>query len=115
MANAAYQQALEVVRALSPEEQRQLLQEIKAERLQQSQSVNGTAVVNHHRQREMRWFADKQNRAKYGGQWVALDGDQLLSYGDDLRQVFAEARAKGSELPFTGFVEPLDALPFGGW
>jgi hypothetical protein len=115
MANAAYEQALEIVRALSPEEQQRLFQELRTERRQQTQSVNGGAEVIHHREREMRWFSDKQNRAQYGGQWVALEGDQLLSHGDDLRQVFAEAKAKGVEVPFTGFVDPLDALPFGGW
>lgn len=115
MANVAYEQALEVVRALAPEEQQKLLREIKAERAQQAQSVNGGAKVVHQREREMRWFADEQNCAKYGGQWVALDGEQLLSHGTDLRQVYAEARAKGVEVPFTGYVDPLDALPFGGW
>ncbi len=113
MANVAYEQALEVVRALSPEEQQRLLLEIEAERRQQR--LNGETEVIRHREREMRWFADEQNRAKYGGQWVALDGDQLLSHGDDLRQVYAEAKARGVEMPFTGYVDPLDGLPFGGW
>jgi hypothetical protein len=115
MANAAYEQALEIVRALSPEEQQRLFRELSTEHRQQTRAGNGDAAVIHHREREMRWFSDKQNRAQYGGQWVALEGDQLLSHGDDLRQVFAEAKAKGVEVPFTGFVDPLDALPFGGW
>ena len=91
MANVAYEQALEVIRALSPEEQQALLKQIEAERRQQAQQVNGAAEVRHHREREMRWLAEHE--AEYAGQWLALDGDRLLSQGTDPHQVRAAARA----------------------
>jgi hypothetical protein len=69
---------------------------------------NGETKPAYPREREMRWFADEQNRAKYGGQWVALDGEQLLSHRETLRQVYAEAKAKGVESPFTGYVDLSD-------
>ena len=115
MEHVTFEEALAAIKALSPEDQRRLLQHLEAERTQLLGPVDGEAKLVQPREREMRWFADEQNRAKYGGQWVALDGDQLLSHGEDLRQVYAEAKAKGVEVPFTGYVDPLDAPPFGGW
>lgn len=115
MENVTYEQALTVVQALPPEDQQRLRQWLEEKQKLASQTTNGANSDGSFREREMRWFADEQNRAKYGGQWVALDGDQLLSHGDDLRQVYAEAKAKGVEVPFTGYVDPLDAPPFGGW
>ena len=65
------------------------------------------------RSREMRWL--KEHRSEYAGQWVALDGDRLLSHGTDAHEVFAAARESGVEAPFFAHLEPEDALPFGGW
>jgi len=55
------------------------------------------------RSREMRWI--KEHREEYAGQWVALDGDQLLSHGIDARQVFADARRLATA-PFFAHLEP---------
>lgn len=115
MASAAYEQVLEKARALSPEEQQQLARELQAEEQSLSQPVNGTAPVTNFREREMRWLSDEENRARYGGQWVALDGDQLVGHSVDGRGLYAEAAAKGVALPFVSYVDPPDALPFGGW
>jgi len=113
MANVAYEQALEVVRALTPEEQQRLLREIEAERRQQAQPTNGGAVEYHHREREMRWLSE--HRGEYIGQWVALDGDRLVSHNEDLGKVYDEARAQGVQIPFTAFMEDPDQPSMGGW
>ncbi len=63
--------------------------------------------------RQQRWLAE--HRREYAGQWVALDGDRLLSHGPDARKVFADARASGVALPMILEVRPEDELPFGGW
>lgn len=116
MDNVSFEQVLEVVKELPIMDRRRLQHWlIEDARAQSYAGDNGETKPAYPREREMRWFADEQNRAKYGGQWVALDGDQLLSHGENLRQVYAEANAKGVESPFTGYVDPLDALPFGGW
>src|SRR5438128_1474678 len=93
MANVAYEQALEVVRALSPEELQQLLKQIETERCQSVPPVNDEAETSYYREREMRWLAEHE--AEYAGQWLALDGDRLLSQGTDPHQVRASARAQG--------------------
>ena len=108
---ATFESVLAAAKMLSLEEQRRLAQHLESQSAQLPEHANGGDSTADHREREMRWFADEKNRAKYGSQWVALDGDQLLSHGEDLRRVYAEARAKGVEVAFTGYVDPLP----GAW
>jgi hypothetical protein len=65
------------------------------------------------RDREMRWLAE--NRNKYVGQWVVVEGDQLIASGANSREVFQAAKRAGIEVPFLVQVESEDQLPFGGW
>jgi predicted DNA-binding antitoxin AbrB/MazE fold protein len=62
---------------------------------------------------EMHWLA--QHRREYPGEYVALDGDRLVSHGVDGRAVYRQAQAAGVAHPFMAHIEPADALPFGGW
>ena len=63
--------------------------------------------------REMEWLS--KHRHEYPGEYVALDGDRLVSHGADGREVYRQARAAGVKVPFMAHIEPADALPFGGW
>ena len=63
--------------------------------------------------RELNWL--REHKDEYAGQWVALDGDQLIAAGSDARQVYETARLVGVELPLVVQVEPSDELPFAGW
>ena len=65
------------------------------------------------RRREQEWLL--QHGQQYAGQWVALDGDCLLSHGIDGRLVLSEARRAGVAVPFVVRIEKPDELPFGGW
>jgi hypothetical protein len=60
---------------------------------------------------EMIWLAE--NRQKYAGQWVALDGDVLLASGKTSREVFA-AVADYTPTPLVVRIEN-DQRPFAGW
>lgn len=65
------------------------------------------------RTREMRWL--EGHRGEFAGQWVALDGDRLISHGAEPRQVFAAAREAGVARPLVIHVQK-EAEPFtGGW
>lgn len=55
------------------------------------------------------------HRDEYIGQWVALDGNELLANGEDARTVADVARSKGCERPFLARIKAKDELPFGGW
>ena len=63
--------------------------------------------------RELRWLAE--HRDEFAGQWVALDGDRLLSHGTNAQEVYEAARKSGVELPLMVQVESSDEPPFGGW
>ena len=62
---------------------------------------------------EQRWLRE-QGQA-FAGEWVALDGNRLLSHGLNARTVYDEARAAGVAAPFFVRVAVPDELPSGGW
>ncbi len=64
------------------------------------------------RHEEMEWL--RVHGAEYAGQWLALQGSELVSHGMDGKAVIAEARAKGVEHPLM-VRPPLDPyLPSAG-
>ncbi|SRR6266498_3728465 len=65
------------------------------------------------RSREYTWLA--QHRDEYIGQWVALDRENLIASGDDLKRVVRTAREAGAPDALMVLVEPSDALPFAGF
>lgn len=65
------------------------------------------------RSREHQWL--KENGRAYIGQWVVLEGDQLLSHGTNAKEVFATAKAKGIERPLYFFIEDPDIPTFSGF
>jgi predicted DNA-binding antitoxin AbrB/MazE fold protein len=62
---------------------------------------------------EKEWLA--AHGREYGGQWVALNGDELLSHGSDARGVRDEARAKGVQTPLMVHVPDEPELPSAFW
>ncbi len=56
-----------------------------------------------------------EHRDGYAGQWVALDGDRLISASANAKEVYAAAQAAGTTDALIVRVEPADALPFAGW
>ena len=65
-------------------------------------------------EKSLRWM--HENRKKYLGQWVALDGDRLIASGSTAKEVYARAKAEGIEIPFVELVTKRESEPFtGGW
>ena len=54
----------------------------------------------------------EENRDEYIGKWVCLDGDKLISFGEDGVKVHREAKAKGVEIPFV--VQVIEEPKFYG-
>ena len=65
------------------------------------------------RQQHLAWL--KANREQYAGQYVALNGSQLVGAGEMIREAEAQAQQNGVIRPFLVYVFPADSLPFGGW
>ena len=62
---------------------------------------------------EQDWLA--AHELEYAGQWVALDGDILLSHGPDARAVRDEARRKGVHLPLLVHIPKEPNQPSAFW
>ena len=57
-----------------------------------------------------------ENREKYSGQSVALDGDRLIASGPTAKEVYSKAKAEGVEVPFVELVLDREPMPFtSGW
>jgi hypothetical protein len=63
--------------------------------------------------KEMKWLGE--HRAEYANQWVALDGDRLISAGCSAKEVHAAAKAAGVPHALIVLVEPQDTPPFAGF
>ena len=50
------------------------------------------------KQLQLEWL--KENREKYDGQYVALDGNRLVGYGKTLREAAERAKQNGAKNPF---------------
>jgi hypothetical protein len=55
------------------------------------------------------------HREEFLGQWVALDGGNLVAHGTDARAVYDEARAQGVDTPYLDQVLPKVDAYVGGW
>ncbi len=61
------------------------------------------------RREELHWLAT--DSGLYAGEWVALDGPNLIAHDEKL----ANVRAAGVIEPFFGRVPRDKGMPFGGW
>ena len=106
---------IESVRALPPPEREKFFDWAEAEknRLASEAKENKSSSENEAEKfrSAMKWI--DENRQKYLGQWVCLDGDKLIANGTDAVKIYRKAKEKGIEVPF---VEHLveDEKPYGG-
>jgi hypothetical protein len=75
---------------------------------------HGSQAHTNRSEKSLRWL--HENRDKYSGQWVALDGDRLIASGPTAKEVYSKAKAEGIEIPFVELVTGKESGPFtGGW
>jgi hypothetical protein len=64
---------------------------------------NGVAP---YRSREMTYYLEHPERFEHLiGQWVAVEGQNIVAYGPDTAEVVSQARLKGVKVPFVFLVE----------
>jgi len=64
--------------------------------------------------KSLQWL--HENREKYSGQWVALDGDRLIASGPTAKEVYSKAKAGNVEVPFVELVTDREPMPStSGW
>ena len=116
MGNVTLQDVLKAARMLPPDDQRKLrecLEHGTSEPQNTDRSVQDSRFPSKTYGPEYMWL--REHAREYTGNWVALDGDRLVSHGTDVRRVHAAAQADGVEFPYLVQIEPTDSLPFGGW
>ncbi|HSE34231.1 MAG TPA: DUF5678 domain-containing protein [Pyrinomonadaceae bacterium] len=105
---ATLEQILEEAKKLPPEEQRRLRAALNA-----LGSNGDTQPAYKTNEQERAWI--NAHREEYLGQWVALDGDQLVAHGTDAKEVYDQARDKGLTAPYLERVSPKQEAFMGGW
>jgi hypothetical protein len=71
-------------------------------------------VARRNFRKEMKWIT--QHQAEYSGQWVALDGDRLLSHSHDSGELLESVARSGVEVPFVVRIVSSEDKPlFVGW
>lgn len=115
MSQATLEQAIKVVKALLPEDRDRLKKWLQEEEQRGSEKqLQEELQLKEARFRQaLKWI--DEHHTEYLNQWVALDGDRLLSHGTNAKQVYEEAQALGIEVPLLHRISETDNMPFGGW
>ena len=110
--NPSFDQIIKSIEQLPASEQERIRQWLDAKG-----TSNGKDASEEHANRSAKsltWL--EENREKYAGQWVALDGDRLIASGSTAKEVYSKAKAEGVEIPFVELVTERDSGPVtGGW
>lgn len=94
-------------------EQERIRRWLEEKRATNREGQGSQAHANRSR-RSLRWL--HENREKYSGQWVALNGDRLMASGPTAKEVYYKAKAEGVEIPFVELVTDPEPVPStGGW
>lgn len=117
------EQVIETAKALPPADRQYLQQWLRVQERQDAprpttEAIPPRAAETVEQQvarfrKAMTWIAD--HRAEYLGQWVALEGDRLISHGADAIQVHREAKAAGIAAPFIERIVEEEGPYWGGW
>ena len=86
--------------------------------LEENEATNGegrgSQAHSNRSARSLRWL--HENREKYSGQWVALNGDRLIASGPTAKEVYSKAKAEGVQIPFVELVTGAEPVPStAGW
>src|SRR5262245_23374385 len=83
-------------------------------RLDQQPRSNRSSMEQDMRRERLEWL--KAHRDVYGGQYVALDGTQLVAIGPNYRVARESACAAGKPQAFVTYVsKPDEVAEWGGW
>jgi hypothetical protein len=60
------------------------------------------------REREDAWRNSNREflQSHFVGEWVVLEGEEIVAHSEDAAQAVGEARSKGVAVPFVFYVEP---------
>lgn len=71
--------------------------------------AGGGVEASGHRSRELEWRRSHGETLRaFVGQWLVLEGEEIIAYGDDPVRVISEAKMKGIQVPYLFCVEAPD-------
>lgn len=73
---------------------------------------NAVELHSQRREQHLAWL--KAHRHEYSGRYVALDGDQLMATGRNIKEAAERAKDNGCDTPFLVYVLSNDVLADGG-
>jgi hypothetical protein len=103
----------QVVKQISdlPLSEKQALRDLLDQQIANSKGENS---AENKRRKQRLWF--EANRERYGGLYVALDGDRLLGTGKNYPEAFEAARRAGVNDAFVDFITPIGYVAeIGDW
>lgn len=101
---------------LTPQEKKLLAEYLYSEIDNKDNSDLGLADTTKEEKRRLRTEWIKANREKYGGLYVALDGNKLLGTGKNYPEAAKYAKLAGVKDAFIDFLPPIDYVgEMGGW
>lgn len=103
---------------LSPQEKRILANYLVESVEKSNQSDLGLSAEGKEEKRRLRneWMKSEANREKYGGLYVALDGDKLIATGKNYPEAVRQARDAGAADAVVDIIHPLGYVgEMGGW
>lgn len=116
MEHTTFEQAVEVVNSLPTNDRGRFSEWFKEqERLDTKPKPTPASVDKEIAQfkKTQEWLAE--HREQFMGQWVCLEGDQLIAHGMDALQVHAQAKAAGIKAPFLEHIVEDNEPFFAGW
>jgi len=110
------EQVFESLRALPLSEKEKffhLAEEEKVKVLSEKEAKNiELSEKNERFRRALKWIED--HKEEFDGEFVLLEGENLIAHGTDPKPLYDLAREKGIETPFVKRIKAKE-LPFGGW
>jgi len=108
----------EQTRRLSPQEKRVLANYLVSSVEETGESDLGLSADNKEEKRRLRneWMKSEANSEKYGGLYVALDGDKVIATGKNYPEAARKAKEAGVKDAVVDIVHPPGyGGEIGGW
>jgi Family of unknown function (DUF5678) len=107
----SFDQIIKSIEQLSAPEQERVRRWLDA-RETSNERETGSQVQAERSAKSLKWL--DENREKYSGQWVALDGDRLIVNGPSATEGYSKAKAEGVAIPFVELLPRRESVPFTG-
>ncbi len=111
-----FEHAIELISSLPNDEFARFESWFEEQKRNKVQFDNKKAQAKHqlsHYQKAKRWI--RENGEDYLNQWVCLEGDKLIAFGENGLEVHQKAKEAGIQSPFLHHIVKDEKFFVGGW